>query len=145
MKPITSAVIVIVIGFAIAGVATPANDSIKDQIVAKEREELDALKAGQIDVFASLLADEAIFLNSRGPAPKAQVVKNVGNFKLLDYSMEDVQFVPVGPRTGLIVYKLTEQIGRGDKDFMATFYVSALWTERQGKWLCLFSQESPAK
>jgi hypothetical protein len=138
-------IIAILISFAVTRVSTSNAESLQQQIVAKEREELDALKSGRLDLFASLLADEAIFLNPHGPSPKAEVVKHVADFKLLDYSMEDVRFVPVADKTGLIIYKLTQKGASGGREFVSTVFVSALWTERQGKWLCLFSQESPAK
>ncbi len=117
--------------------------SLQDQILAKEREELDALKTGNIAAFANLLADEAVFLNSHGASNKAEVVQHIADLKLLDYSMEDVRFVPVAPKTGLIVYKLTQKGASNGKEFTGKANVSALWSEREGKWVCLFSQETP--
>jgi hypothetical protein len=92
-----------------------------------------------------LLADEAIFLNTTGPAPKADVVKHVADFKLLEYSMEDIRYVPVNEHTGLIIYKLNQKGSSGGREFSSTAHISALWTLRNGKWVCLFSQESPSR
>ena len=143
MKTVSVVLITILIGFAVTRVSSSTEESMLEQIVAKEREELDALKSGRLEVFANLLADEAVFLNAHGPSPKAEVVKHVAAFKLLEYSMEDVQFVPVAGKTGLIIYKLTQKGSSGGREFVSTVFVSALWTERQGKWQCLFSQETP--
>jgi hypothetical protein len=52
-------------------------DSIQQQILAKEREELDCLRTGNMEVFANLLADGAVFVDAQGPASKAEVAKNV--------------------------------------------------------------------
>jgi len=140
-------VFAMVLSFGVSGVCgqSPSADSLQQRIVAKEREELDALKNGDPEAFAALLADEAVFLNSHGPSPKADVVKHVADFKLLDYSIDDVRFVPVGPKTGLIIYKLTQKGASQGREFASRANISALWTERDGKWLCLFSQESPSK
>lgn len=123
----------------------PAGDSIQQEIVSKEREELDSLKAGNLELFGKLLADDAVFVDAQGPASKAQVVKNVAEFRLLEYSMEDVRFVPVSAESGLIAYKVTEKGVSHGREFTAQVYISAVWTKHGGKWICLFSQETAAK
>jgi ketosteroid isomerase-like protein len=119
--------------------------SIEQQIVSKEREGLEALKTGDLERFASLTADEAVFVDTQGPAGKAQVLKNVIGFTLTEYSMEDVKFVPISANSGLISYKITETGVSHGKNFTAQVYVSSIWTERGGKWVCLFSQETAAR
>ncbi|HET8925189.1 MAG TPA: nuclear transport factor 2 family protein [Candidatus Acidoferrum sp.] len=120
-------------------------NSLQQQIISKEREELDSLKTGSMELFFSLLADNAVFVDAHGSAGKDEVVKNTGEFRLTEYTMEDVRFVPVSADSGLIAYKLTEKGTSHGKEFAGQVYVSALWIERQGKWVCLFSQETAAK
>src|SRR5262249_18482774 len=84
-------------------------ESLQQQIVGKEREELEALKAGDHKAFADLLADEAIFLDPRGHGTKAEVVEHTADFRLLDFTMENVKFVAVGANSGIIAYKLTQK------------------------------------
>ena len=111
--------------------------SMEQQIVAKEREELDSLKAGDLKLFGSLLADDAVFVDAQGPASKAQVVKNVVGFRLSEYSMEDVRFVPISAKAGLITYKIIEKGVSHGKDFAAQAHISAIWAERAGQWVSL--------
>jgi hypothetical protein len=120
-------------------------DSMRAQIVASERAGLDCLKTGDITTFASLTADDAVFVGSLGPASKAEVIEHTTGFRLTDYSMDDIRFVPVSADSGLIAYKITETGTAHGKEFTARVYVSALWARRQGKWVCLFSQETVAK
>jgi|SRR5271156_5745541 hypothetical protein len=112
------------------------------QIIAKEREGLDALKTGDLERFGNLTADEAVLVDAHGPASKAQVLKNVAGFTLTEYSIEDMRFVPISSETGLISYKITEKGVSHGREFTAQAYVSSVWTERGNKWLCLFSQET---
>jgi hypothetical protein len=119
--------------------------SLEQQIVAKEREGLDALKTGNPELFGNLTADEAILVDAQGPATKAQVLKNVAGFTLTDYSMEDVRFLPLSSKSGLITYKISEKGVSHGKEFAAQAYVSSIWTERESKWVCLFSQETAAR
>jgi ketosteroid isomerase-like protein len=119
-------------------------ESMKQQIIAKEREGLDALKAGDVAHFGDLTSDEAILVDAAGPASKAQVLKNVAGFRLTDYSIDNVQFMPLAADTGLIQYKIDEKGVSHGKEFAAKAYVSSIWTKRDHQWLCLFSQESAA-
>lgn len=125
--------------------ASAKEGSMEQQIVAKEREGLDALKTGDLARFGNLTADEAVMVDAQGPATKAQVLRNVAGFTLTDYSMEDVKFVPVSTDTGLITYKINEKGVSHGKEFAAGAYVSSLWAKRGNAWVCLFSQETAVR
>ena len=84
-------------------------------------------------------------VDAHGPASKVQVLQNVAKFELTDYSMEDVRFVPISSKTGLISYKIVEKGVSHVRGFAAQAYVSSIWTERGNKWVCLFSQETSAR
>jgi hypothetical protein len=122
--------------------AQPSTNPTQQTILLKEREGLDDLKAGNLDGFAALTADDALFVDSAGPATKAQVMKNVVNFHLTDYTIENVQFLQLSPTSGLIQYKITESGSSHGHDFTAKALISSIWTQRDGKWLCTFSQET---
>ena len=81
----------------------------------------------------------------RNRAKIAEVMKNVGGFRLTDFTMEDVKFLQVSDKAGLISYKLTEKGVTHGKEFTAIVYVSSIWAERGGKWVCEFSQETAAR
>ena len=125
--------------------AAPSVQSLQNEVVARERQELEALKNGKIQEFADLMAEDAIFVDSHGTASKAEVMGHINDLKLVEYSMADVKFVPVSPDSGVIAYKLTQKGREQGKDFADTVYASALWVKRSGKWVCLFTQESPAQ
>lgn len=118
---------------------------LRDEIVAQERAGLDALKTGDLKAFANSTAAEAIFVDAQGPAGKAEVMKNVAGFRLSDYTMSDIRFVPLSADSGLLVYQMAETGTSHGKDFTAKVNVSALWLKRGGKWLCVFTQETGAK
>jgi ketosteroid isomerase-like protein len=119
--------------------------AMEQQIVTKEREGLDALKAGDVQRFAGLNAEDGIFIDAQGPATKEQVVKNVAAFKLSEYSMDDLKFVALSKDSGLITYKIHEKGTSHGKDFDAHAYVSSIWTKKGKTWLCIFSQETGAR
>jgi len=117
----------------------------EQQIVTKEREGLDALKSGNVQLFADLTAEDGVFIDAQGPATKAQVVKNVAAFTLTEYSMDDLKFVALSKDSGLITYKIHEKGISHGKEFDARAYVSSIWTKKGKNWQCIFSQETGAR
>jgi hypothetical protein len=129
----------------VAGDSASKPNDLQQQVIGKEREELDCLKSGDTVRFTELIADDAVFLNSRGPGTKADVVEHAGDARLLEYTMEDIHFVPLSSTSGLIVYRLTQKLDIHGKKINAQVFASAVWAERDGKWVTLFSQETPAR
>jgi len=124
------------------GTETPTQ---RDQIVAAERAELDALKSSDIAAFAGLIADEAVFVDAAGPASKAEIVKHSANFRLRDYTMSNIQLITLSQGVDLLVYRVAETGTSHGGVFSANVLVSSIWVRRDGRWLCLFSQETAAK
>jgi hypothetical protein len=122
--------------------ASPAQDLMREQIISKEREGIDALKTGNLTLFANLTADDAVFVDDHGIAGKTEVVQNTAQFKLTDYRMDNVKFVAISANSGLISYEMLEKGTSHGKDFSAHVFVSSIWIVRADKWYCLFSQES---
>lgn len=129
---------------ALAFAALAQDGPLAREVLAKERQELDTLKSGDYDQFASLLADDAMFVDAHGPATKEVVVSNTKEFRLQDYTIENPKFVRVSKDSLMLIYKITESGISHGHSFSATVYASALWAKRNGKWLCLFSQETAA-
>ena len=123
----------------------PADSAFEKEVTAAERAGLEALKIGDVAKFGDLTADEAIFVDAHGQANKIQVMKNVAAFQLKEYTMDNVQVLQLSPNTGFITYKLGETGVSMGKEFEGQVYVSSIWTKRDGKWLCLFSQETEAR
>ncbi len=72
-------------------------------------------------------------------------MKNVAGFRLTDYTMSDIRFVPLSRDSGLIVYRMVESGATTARTSTPKINVSSLWMKRSGKWVCLFSQETGAK
>ncbi len=135
-----------VLGFIVlAALPSRAQGDLQATILAKERQELESLRSGNLSEFASLLAEDAVFVDAGGAAGKAEAVKNTAEFRLQDFTMEDARVIPLSAKSGLLIYKINETGTSHGKAFSAKVYISAIWVERDGKWVCAFSQESPAR
>lgn len=127
------------------GTKADSSTSLQQKIIAKEHEEFEALKAGNFAAFGDLFAEDAVFLDPHGFADKAEVLQHTADFKVIDYAMDDVKVIPLSQDSGLIAYKLTQKISSHGKEFSTQAFASAVWSERNGKWVCVFTQETPAK
>jgi hypothetical protein len=132
-------------GFAQAQRTHKAAPSLQEEIVAQERAGLDALKSGDLKSFGASTAEDAVFVDSHGPATKAEVMQHTAEFRLHDYTITDVRFVALSANSGLIAYTIAETGTSHAKEFSARVYVSSVWVKRNGKWQCVFSQETAAK
>jgi len=132
---------------AYAGLSNGASggETLQEQIVAQERAGLDSLKTGDLTAFVNSIADEAVFVDALGPAGKAEIAQHTAEFRLHDYTMAGLKFVPLSADSGLIVYLLTMTGTTHGKEFAAKVHVSSLWRRRGGAWTCMFSQETAAK
>ena len=131
--------------FAAALPVFAQGDALEREVLAQERQELDCLKTGDYARFAQLLADDAIFVDTQGSAGKATVVNNTKDFRLEHFTIEDPKFVWLSPTSAMLIYKISETGVSHGKTFSANVNVSALWAKRDGKWVCLFSQETAAR
>jgi hypothetical protein len=127
------------------GDSEATQSQLERRIISMERAGLDALKAGNLELFGSLTADDAVLIDAHGPANKAQVLKNVQSFKLLDYEMADVRVRAISKTSGLVTYEIKEAGTSHGEDFTARAYISSIWMKRHGKWVCTFSQETAAR
>ena len=125
--------------------ARPQIAPLQQQITALERQELETLKSGDWDAFSNLFADDATFLDAHGFAGKKEVLQHVSDVRIVDYSMEEIRVRPLTPDTALIAYKLKQKRTSHGKEFASQAYASAVWAGRGGKWLCIFTQETPAR
>jgi hypothetical protein len=59
--------------------------------------------------------------------------------------MEDIHFIPLTDNSGIVIYKLTQKASAGGREFTSVVHSSATWVQRDGKWVSVFSQETPAR
>jgi ketosteroid isomerase-like protein len=130
---------------AVLAVPVFAQVDLQSTILANERAELECLRKGDVKAFADFLADDAVFVDAHGAASKAVVVKNVSDFHLQEFTIEDVRLVPLSSKSGILIYTITESGTSHGKTFSAKVHISATWVDRDGKWVCLFGQETREK
>jgi hypothetical protein len=66
------------------------------------------------------------------------------NLNLRDYSMDDLKVTELAKDAALITYRFRQKGSQKGKDFSSQDCLSAVYVKRGGKWLCAFTQFTPA-
>jgi hypothetical protein len=122
--------------------AASSNTSIKppeasSDLIANEKAVWDLFKSRNFDAFATLLAPEFVEIESAGLYDKAGSVKGVQEMDASEFQLADWKAVKFDDDAGLVTYTVTF---KGDKA-----YHSSIWANRDGKWLALLHQGTPAE
>jgi hypothetical protein len=122
-----------------AASSSPVAATTSDTI-ANEKLIWEMLKKKDIDGFASMLADDALEVESDGVYNKAGTVKGVQSANLAGIAVSDFKTQKLGTDSQLVTYVTTT--GTGDKAMRS--YDSTIWANRGGKWLAVFHQATEA-
>lgn len=123
---------------------TPAAVS-EAELIALDRQILDALKAKNWDAFAALLADDQLSVWSDSVQDKAQSVEAVKKLELTDISTSEHRVVRFGPDAAVLTYTSVAKGSYDGRPMPGTpSRDSTVWVRRGGKWLAAFHQETTA-
>lgn len=131
-----------------AGTTTPSptksamNDSLEQEILAKEKEVWDISIRGDLKAYSRLMTDDLLVVYSTGYESKADELKDFGPMEEGHYSMTDVRIIPLGDAAGLVVYRVAQDWREGGKKLARDYYVSSLWQRQEGDWVNRFWQET---
>jgi len=114
--------------------------------VALESRVWDALVRGDADADADLLATDFLGVYATGFADRSDHVDElVDGPTMASYSITDARLIRVSTSAVLLCYRADYvAVRRGQAGSEETMYVGSLWTEREGRWLNVFSQDTPA-
>jgi len=114
------------------------------QLVALETEVWDALVRGDAATDERLLAVDFVGLYPTGYADRADHVGQLaGGPTVASYSLTEARMLTVSGSAALLMYQ-AEYTRVGRDRTPEVMYVSSLWVDRGGRWVNVFSQDTPA-
>lgn len=122
-----------------ASPATAKPAETTSDVMANEKLVWDLFKAKNYDGFASLLAPEFIETEAEGAYDKAGSVKGVQMMDATQFELSDWKTVKFDDDASLVTYTVTAKGAKPEKA-----YHSSIWANRNGKWLALYHQGTPA-
>jgi len=117
--------------------ATPAETG--PDVAANEKLVWDALKSKNYDAFGSYLANDSIEVEPDGVYDHAGSVTGVQTVDLSKAELGDWKTVKLSDNASVVTYTVNTPGLKPPKGFHAT-----IWANRNGKWLAIFHQGTPA-
>ena len=118
-------------------------DTLTEKIATQERQVWDALVAGNGEADRLLLDPAFLGVYPDGFADRdAHCDQLADGPSIHSYTLDQITVKAVGADHAMIAYHATFQ--RGSKNITETMYVSSLWEKQVGRWINIFSQDTPA-
>jgi hypothetical protein len=112
-------------------------------LIANENKVNEAVAKGDAATFTSLLAPEAVSGDgSSGFTKAADLTKTLNQLKISTWHIMNPQVVWIDDKSAVVAYIWMGAGTYMGKPIADTTYASTVWTERNGKWLAVFHQES---
>ena len=113
-----------------------------DDIVALETRVWQALVEGAAAADEALLSDDFLGVYPTGYGGRAEhVAQLAGGPTVLTFVLSEHRLVVVSPVAALVAYRA--RYVRAGSTAEESMYVSSLWCERNGRWVNVFSQDTP--
>lgn len=111
-----------------------------------ERQVWDALVRGDADADRELLAPDFVGVYSIGIANRADHAGQLADGPTVaSYAISDTRLIRVSAAAVMLSYRAVySRLIGGQPGGDETMYVSSLWTDRDGRWCNVFSQDTPA-
>jgi len=118
----------------------------EEMIIGKEKEAIEAVEKNNLKDFASLIADDFLFIADDGFWGKREYLKSFEeDVAWEDCKMEDVRVSSSGENSAIISYKQTWTGRDHGKRFEIVIYTHGHWEKRKGQWVVTLWQDTPAE
>jgi hypothetical protein len=106
----------------------------------------DALCRGDAEADGRLLAEDFLGVYPTGFADRSDHVGQLANGPTVaDFELDDARLVVVSDDDVLLCYRADwHRFRDGSRGPAESMYISSLWSRRSGRWVNVFSQDSPA-
>lgn len=121
-----------------------AGDDLKAELLAQEKQILEAIKAKDEQTLRHLLADELLAVVDGERTTAAEQRQRVAGLDIRSYDLTDVKAVAASKDVGILSYVYTWEGKAGDREQASRpVYATAVFARRDGRWVSVFYQESP--
>lgn len=117
--------------------------AIEKTLIANENKINDAVAKRDVKTFTDLVAADAVSMDGNGVMKVADFVKSMDQIKVTSWHIMDTQVHWISDKAALVTYAWMGSGTYMNQPIPATSYASTVWTERNGKWVAVFHQESP--
>jgi hypothetical protein len=118
--------------------------AIEQQIVANERAVNDAFAKNDTKTFHNYVAADSFGVDAMGVSKVADMDKMMPQMKVTSWNIDGSQFYWVNDSTVVHTYRWTGKGSFQGQPLPSPVWASSVWTNRGGKWVGVFHQETAA-
>ena len=140
---LAAVLVVFAFGAAVHGQAG-SKAALEKALIDNENKINEAVAKNDVKTFLSLLAPEAVAGDTGGFMKASDFSKTIGQLKVTTWHIMDTKVVWADDKTAVVTYTWMGAGTYMKQPIPGTVYASTVWTERGGKWLAVFHQETAA-
>ena len=145
MRSTACAAVLLMLGCSAVVVAQAGSKAATEKaLIANENKINEAVAKHDVKTFTDLVANDAVSADGMGVMKVADFVKSMNDMKVASWHIMDTQVYWVDDKTAVLTYSWMGSGTYKGEAIPATTYSSTVWTERNGKWVAVFHQESAA-
>jgi hypothetical protein len=140
---VISAVIALALGASASAFAQAGSKAaIEKTLIANENRINEAVAKHDVKTFNELVANDAVSVDGNGLVKVADFVKSMDQVKVGSWHIMDTQVQWVNDKTAIVTYTWMGSGSFKGEPFPPMTYSSSVWTDRNGKWVAVYHQES---
>lgn len=124
---------------------TSSSAGREEMLVAKEKQVWEAFKKKDAALLNELIHDNSYSIEDADGeiVTKAEALADLPNFTIDDYSMKNIQVIPINHGAAIVRYNMMVKGSSKGKPFTPHWStVSSVWVDNKGKWQNLVYQET---
>ncbi len=111
-------------------------------LLANENKINDAVAKHDLKTFNDLVASDAVSADMGGFMKVSDFTQTMDQMKVANWHVMNPQVLWVNDKTAVVAYTWMGKGTYQNQPLPETTYASTVWTERNGKWVAVFHQES---
>jgi hypothetical protein len=111
-------------------------------LIANENKINDAVAKRDVKAFNDLVASDAVSADMGGFMKVSDFTKTMDQMKVENWHVMNPQVLWVNDKTAVVTYTWMGKGTYQNQPLPESTYASTVWTERNGKWVAVFHQES---
>jgi hypothetical protein len=118
--------------------------AIEKTLIDNENKINEAVAKHDVKTFNDLVASDALSADAMGFVKVAEFVKSINDVKIGSWHIMDTQVHWVNDKSAVVTYTWMGNGTFKGEPVPATTYSATVWTERNGKWVAVYHQETAA-
>jgi hypothetical protein len=132
----------VVLASAAPAFAQASKAATEKALIANENKINDAVAKRDVKAFNDLVASDAVSADMGGFMKASDFTKTMDQMKVENWHVMNPQVLWVNDKTAVVTYTWMGKGSYQNQPLPESTYASTVWTERNGKWVAVFHQES---